>query len=137
MSGTTRFREQHAEILRLVADLQGVTERQLREDAGPARKIISSFLGKLTLHLAVEDRSVYPQLQSSPDAAVAAMAKKFEKEMGHLAANVLAWGKRWSTPNLIQAEPRRFITETADIVTTLKQRMKRENLQLYAAVDAL
>lgn len=137
MSSTVRFREQHVEILRLAADLQGVPEQQLRENAGPARKILSNLLGKLTLHLAVEDRSVYPQLQRSPNAAVASMAKRFEKEMGHIAGNVQAWSKSWPTAAVIQAEPRRFITETADIVTALKKRMQRENLELYAAVDAI
>ncbi|MEO7050511.1 MAG: hemerythrin domain-containing protein [Rhodanobacter sp.] len=137
MSNTLRFREQHAEILRLAADLQAVPEQQLRENASPARKILSNLLGKLTLHLAVEDRSVYPQLQSSPDAAVASMAKRFEQEMGGIAANVQAWSKSWPTPGAIQSDPRRFITETADIVSALKKRMQREDLELYAAVDAL
>ena len=137
MSSTVRFREQHAEILRLAADLQAVPERQLRENAGPARKILSNLLGKLTLHLAVEDRSVYPQLQSSPNAAVASMAKRFEKEMGGIAANVQTWAKCWPTSATIEAEPRRFITDTAGIVTVLKKRMQRENLELYAAVDAI
>lgn len=137
MSRTTRFREQHVEILRLAADLQGIPESQLRENAAPARKAISNLLGKLTLHLAVEDRSVYPQLQSSPNVAVASMAKRFEKEMGGIAAKVQAWSQSWPTPGAIQAEPRRFIMETADIVTVLKQRVQRENLELYAAADAI
>ncbi|HEV7122042.1 MAG TPA: hemerythrin domain-containing protein [Rhodanobacter sp.] len=137
MSRTARFREQHVEILRLAAELQRIPEPQLRENAGPARKALSNLLGKLTLHLAVEDRSVYPQLQSSPNAAVANMAKRFEQEMGGIAAKVQAWGNSWPTPGAIQADPRRFITETADIITILKQRMQRENLELYAAADAI
>lgn len=137
MSRTSRFREQHAEILRIAAELQGVSEQRLRENADPARKILSNLLGKLNLHLAVEDRSVYPQLQSSPNPAVANMAKRFESEMGGIAAAVQVWGKRWSTSVAIQADPHRFVNESADIVTTLKKRMQRENLELYAAVDAL
>lgn len=137
MSSTIRFREQHAEFLRLAVDLQGQSERQLSENAGPARKILSTLAGKLSLHLAVEDRSLYPQLRSPPNAAIASMAKRFQDEMGGIAANVQAWGKRWSTPAVIQAGPRRFIKETAAIVATLKKRVQRENLELYAAVDAM
>ena len=137
MARTTKFREQHADLLQLATELVKIGPEQLSRDAAPARSLLSKFLGRLTLHLAVEDRSLYPDLRMSDDPDVVSMAKRFATEMGGLAEAVLAWGKRWPTPATIQAQPQRFITETAQIVDALKGRIHREHQELYPALDAM
>lgn len=137
MPRTTRFREQHVEILQLASELRKIGPEELAKDAVAARSLLSKLVGKLSLHLAVEDRSLYPELQKSPDVNVANMARRFENEMGGLADSVMAWGKRWPTPATIQAQPARFIAETTAVVDALKNRILREHQELYPALDAM
>ena len=137
MARTTKFREQHVDILRLASELQKFGPEQLFRDAAAARSLLSRLLGRLSLHLAIEDRSLYPELKKSTDAKIASMGKRFETEMGGVADRMLAWGKHWSTPAAIQAQPDRFVAETAAIVATLKNRIHRENQELYPALDVL
>ncbi|HEY8585815.1 MAG TPA: hemerythrin domain-containing protein [Rhodanobacter sp.] len=137
MARTTRFREQHVEILQLASELRKIGPEELAKDAVAARSLLSKLIGKLSLHLAVEDRSLYPELQKSADPNVANMAKRFENEMGGLADAVMAWGKRWPTPVAIQAQPARFVAETTEVVDALKNRILREHQELYPALDAM
>ncbi len=137
MARSTKFREQHVDILRLASELQKLRPEQLVRDPAAARSLLSKLLGKLSLHLAIEDRSLYPELQKSPDAEIATLGKRFETEMGGVADGMAAWGKHWSTPTAIQARPDRFVAETAAIVATLKNRIHRENQELYPALDVL
>ncbi len=137
MARTTRFREQHVDILQLANELRSIGPERLAQDGGPARQLLSRLLGKLNLHLAVEDRSLYPELRKSSDAKIASMAVQFETEMGGIAEKVIAWGKRWSTAATIQAEPGRFIIEGTEIMDVLKKRLAREHKDLYPALDAM
>jgi hypothetical protein len=134
----TTYRGQHAEILRLASELQATpTEQQLAADASPARTLLSRLLGKRSLHLAREERYLYPELQGAQGASMAALAKRFDTEMGGIATQVNAWGKRWATPGMIKADPRQFIIESDGILDTLRKRMHREDVALYAAADAM
>lgn len=136
MARTDKFREQHGEILRLASELRAtLVESKLAADGTASRSLLSKLLGKLTLHLAAEDRHLYPELQRSADAAVAALSKRFATEMGGIAAQIADWGKRWPTPNAIKADPRKFMAESNGILDILWNRMQRENRELYPAAD--
>lgn len=136
MARTDKFRQDHNDILALLSELKGtLNEASLATDAAPARLCVSRLLGRLTLHLSAEDRSLYPELAKSSDAVVVKLARTFADDMAQTAPKVVAYGKRWPTPSSIKAEPRAFIADTVAMAKTLTARIQREDRELYAAAD--
>ena len=88
---------------------------------------------KLAIHLAKEDSLLYPHLQASPDLKVAATAKRFAQEMGGLAAAYQHYMVEW-TPDRTASEWTGFRDATETVMAALKQRIQREELELYVLV---
>jgi hypothetical protein len=80
---------------------------------------------------------LYPELASSRDSAVAALAQRFSKEMASTTPQIVAYNNRWHTPSVIKSDPSRFIAETNQVIKILADRINRENLELYAVADAI
>jgi hemerythrin-like domain-containing protein len=136
MARTDRFREQHNDMLKLIEELVPLlNENNLAKDATAARKGLNILMGKLKLHLSAEDNVFYPELVKSKDTELASLAVRFASEMKTTSKAVLDYNEKWSTPTSIKTNPSDFIKETKQIVAALRDRIKRENQQLYAAVD--
>jgi hypothetical protein len=136
MAKTDKYRHDHNEMLQLLGNLTGLlNERALAADASEARSCVSKLLGKLALHLASEDKFLYPELTKSADPALVAMARTFAAEMSKTAPLVLAYGNKWPTPSSIKVNPKAFIDDTRDLAKVLTSRIQRENTLLYAAAD--
>ena len=132
---TQNFREMHAELVTLAGEIGArLDPAALAADAGPARSLLSTLIGKLTIHLAMEDKSLYPQLKSHPDPEVRASAERFDAEMAAMAPAVLAFGQRW-TEAAIREDAAVFCEETRKLFAVLADRIKRENTQLYDLAD--
>jgi iron-sulfur cluster repair protein YtfE (RIC family) len=139
MARTDRFREQHAQLLKMAGELDALLNpRDLAGDGGMrARSCLNGLMGKLLLHLAAEDKVLYPELTASKDAQIATMAARFSREMQGTAKAVTAYNDRWSTSSAIKSRPAEFITETRQVLQILADRIKRENQELYAAADRI
>ncbi|MCC6246515.1 MAG: hemerythrin domain-containing protein [Rubrivivax sp.] len=136
MARTDKFREQHKELLALAGELEKLLDvRALTADGRPARSTLGRLMGKLVLHLGVEDQVLYPELTRSKDARVADMARRFAKEMESTSKAVVAYSQKWSSGPLISEKPDDFVRETRAVLRTLGDRIRRENEQLYAAAD--
>jgi hemerythrin-like domain-containing protein len=136
MARTTRFREQHNELLQLAGQLQLLLDaNDLKRDGAPARAILNNIMGKLLVHVSVEDKVLYPELQRHTDPVVSRLANKFSSEMKNTAAALVKYNEKWSLAIRISSDPMGFISETKQILSALKDRIKRENNELYAAAD--
>jgi hemerythrin len=136
MARTDRFREQHNELLRAANDLQlQLNVAELSKDGAKARSCLSALMGKLLLHLATEDKVLYPELVAHKNAAVATMARRFSVEMQATSQLVVAYNDRWSTPTAIRRNAQDFAAETKIVLQKLVDRIRRENHELYAAAD--
>jgi len=138
MSATARFREQHDEMLQVASEISAhLNVSELSNDANEVRGLLSKLLGKLGVHLAIEDKSLYPKLFEHSDERVKSMAKKFNDEMGGIAEAVTAYKNQWPNSMAIQQDPGTFITQTKGVFDALAKRIDRENNELYRTVDAL
>jgi len=138
MRRSQRFREQHDNILEIVASIsKELTVGHLASDASAVRKLLSTFMGKLKMHLAMEDQSLYPSLMKHGDESIQALAKRFSNEMGFIAEAALSYNEQWQTARLIQADPAKFISDTKSLFAVLGKRIEKENNQLYSALDKL
>ena len=138
MARTDKFRKEHGELLTLANELQALLNVEaLSRDGSAARSCLGKLLGKLMLHLAAEDKVLYPELVGSKDPVLAGLAKQFSIEMKSTDAQVAEYSERWPTPSSIKASPAEFIKETKQVVSIITNRIKREDQELYAAADSI
>lgn len=136
MGKTDDFRATHKELLNIAKDMSGMLqEDSLGKDASSVRQLLSKLSGKLMVHLATEDRSLYPHLLSSQDSKLKEMAQKYMDEMGGIAAAFKGYVSKWPHAMAIQKAPADFIEETKGVFDALAKRIEREDDELYTLVD--
>lgn len=138
MGRTTKFREQHDEMLSITSEIKKhLNIKQLSNDANEVRSLLSRLLGKLSVHLAMEDKSLYPSLFEHSDERVKSMAKRYSDEMGGIAGTVNTYKNQWLSSSKIQDNPSEFINQTKGLFGALAKRIERENAELYKMVDEM
>ncbi len=138
MSKTKSFRDQHDDLLKIASEISAhLNVDELTKDASEVRSLLSKLLGKLGVHLSMEDKTLYPKLLEHSDERVKSMAKRFIDEMGGIGEAVKAYKGKWSSPVQIQKDPSDFIEQTKGIFDALVKRIEKENNELYKTVDEL
>ena len=136
MGMTANFMQQHEDILRIAKEMSKLLDPNiLGKDAQPVRSLLSTLSVKLKIHLASEDRSLYPELLNHKDANVKATTKKFMDEMGGISAVFVKYTEKWVSADTIQKNPNDFIKETEGLFSALAKRIEKENRELYPLVD--
>jgi hypothetical protein len=133
MAYTDNFRRQHQELLAMVAEITG----KLKSDPGDARGLrdaLSALAGKLTVHLTMEDKALYPRLAQVKGENASAVAQAFQHEMGGLAGQFTEYNRNWPI-NAIAANPSGFARETQGVFAAIGRRIARENAELYPLAD--
>lgn len=137
MAATDNFRKQHAEIIETVKQIEAaLLPQKLSADPASVKSLLSSLMGKLSMHLAMEDNALYPRLKDHAKPEVRELAGKFIGEMSGIKPVVDTYAKKW-TEDAIRKDAQGFCTETRGLFSALGNRIQRENTQLYAMVDRL
>ena len=135
MSITINLRKQHAEIAESVRRIETALDPQgLPRSAGEMRAHLSNLFGKLSLHLAIEDNSLYPSLEKHANARIREVGTKFARDMGGLKRNFDAFARKW-TEGEIRANAAAFCAEAKKVFAALNERIKRENVELYPLLE--
>lgn len=138
MTATQRYRAQHAQIVALVSQIWALLEdADLSKKTADIRNLISSLVGKLSIHLAMEDKSLYPKLMSHDNLEVRGLSKRYSEEMGSLGDDFTKFNRRWLTAAMIEQDPVNFVGELKLILTSLQTRIEKENNGLFKLVDNL
>ena len=136
MAYTDKFRAQHGELLNVASSIGNLLNADLlRKDATQVRHLLSVLHGKLSVHLAMEDKSLYPRLLGHHDGTIRDTTQRYIDEMGALAGAFKAYIGKWPTPSAIQANPEAFIAETGGVFEALGKRIVMENEELYVMAD--
>lgn len=137
MSKTETYRRHHDELRALGRRIATMLD-PAHVDSAPdeVAEVVRQFFAKFSVHLAIEDRSLYPRCAGHADGKLKAVAARFQTEMGGLAERVETYRKSWPGPLAIGRDPARFVTETRTILTLLEARVGREETELYDLVDA-
>lgn len=135
--GSTRmYREQHEHLLAAARELDALLDAgALRADGKAARAALSRLSGRLHVHLAMEDRSLYPGLLARPEAPVRDAAARLQEEMGRLRAEVDAYLLRWRSVRDLEDRPEGFVAETRAMLAALEARIRREDRELFPLLD--
>lgn len=132
-----KFKHQHIDILRAIADLRQLVQSGIADHAADIAQRIVAMSSIIRLHLAVEDRVLYPALEASGNKAMAGMGQQYRDEMEGIAGSYLGFASRWNTPRVLAAEPETFRTEANQVLKALYERMKREDREFYPAIEAI
>ena len=136
MSRLTNFKRQHREIRELISTITPLLDRDLLLiEPTQVRYKLSALLGKLMMHLAMEDRFLYPRLIKSKNRQIQTTANRFSTEMGDLVKVFNDYSKKWLSSSSIRANPDAFIEDSHDTFRALLNRVDLEDLELYPLVE--
>src|SRR5581483_5456470 len=114
MSITALLRQQHAELLALAGRISSLLAAGF--DAHDLRSLVSLLVARLRVHLAIEDRVLYPQLAEHRDPAVRQLASALAAEVGDLWARVEQYRDRWPHCPAVDGNRNAFAEETRAVL---------------------
>jgi len=136
MSVTSIYRDEHAALGALIKEFEVLLEvNKVPAQAAECRKVLSNLAGKLRIHLATEDKLLYPRAAQSTDQSLRDLAARFQQDMGPLAQTFKAYSDRWLLPKDIASQAATFVTESRKVIQALTDRIRRENTEFYVALD--
>lgn len=130
-----RFKQDHIAVLTGISELRKLVQSGVVQHAGNISKMIVSMSSSIKLHLAAEDRMLYPALAKSTRPDIAQIGRDFQGEMGGIAAAYMEFAGRWNIGPKVAADPEGFRSEANHIFKTLHQRIQREDRELYPAAE--
>ena len=135
MARTDNLREQHKDIVKIVTDISGLLSPEKIKDASEVHKLLLALSGKLKMHLAAEDKVLYPYLLKSKDANVHNVAKQFIDEMGSIGTAFEGYINKWKIKTEIEKNASGFIADTQGLFGVLGARVGKEESVLYPMAD--
>lgn len=132
-----RFKHQHVEILDGIATLRKFSHAGVKEHAHEIAQAIVALSTVVKLHLAIEDRILYPALQNGSNPQLSQMGKAYQDDMKGIASGYIAFSRQWSSPSAIAAQAEQFRTEANTVLKTLFSRMQKENSEFYPAIESM
>ncbi|MBI3444002.1 MAG: hemerythrin domain-containing protein [Magnetospirillum sp.] len=136
MRKTDHYRKHHDDLRGIVSRLEPMLDVG-RITAAPASvsAVVLDLFGKFSIHLAIEDGTLYPKCASHADSKLRQIAASFQAEMGTLKARFDSYKRDWAGPLAIGRDPAGFVAATREILGLLKARVEREEHQLYDLID--
>lgn len=95
---------------------------------------INNLAGRLKIHLASEDKFLYPNLINGEDAKLKSMASSYANEMGDIADTFTNYKNEFNTKIKINEKLDTFIPQTKDILGQIKNRILKEETELYKLI---
>ncbi|MEK6578293.1 MAG: hemerythrin domain-containing protein [Bdellovibrionota bacterium] len=136
MAKTDNFRKQHKDLLGIVGQITAVLNpAAVKKDPNGVKQLLSTLAGKITVHLAMEDEALYPEILAKGSPQAKQTAQAFMKEMGSIKTVFTGYVGKWSTPDVIGTHAEDFCHETKQLFSALGNRISREDNELYPLYD--
>ena len=132
-----KFKQQHVDILQGIAALRRLAQAGVARNAAEIARGIVAISATIKLHLAVEDRALYPALARCGDAALARAGRAFQDEMDQIARNCEGFARRWNNAASLARDEAGFRADANIVLREVHARMQRENRDLYPRIEAL
>lgn len=130
---TTNFLHQHQNIQEELDTIEKLM-KDLDTNASDTALHINQLAGKLNVHLSAEDKHLYPSLLKSTDTALQTLAQNYINEMGNLCQIFNTYKLKFNTKNKIMDAKTQFTSETIQIIKAIRDRMKKEETELYTKI---
>lgn len=132
-----KFKDQHVQILQKLSFLRELTHGGVTQNAPQIARTILEMSSTIKLHLAAEDRALYPALQRSGNAELTHLSNQLQNEMGTIAATYEVFARQWSQADRLRNDETGFRRDANEVLRTLHQRIQRENKDFYPRIEAL
>lgn len=137
MALTDNLVKQHVDLLNLIEQITAQLQvDKVTSNTDDISNLLSQLAGKLTMHLAVEDKSLYPKLLGHSDEKVQRVTQKYIDEMGTLAEAFTSYLDKWRGADAKRDNAQGFIDETKAVFGALDKRIKSENSDLYPLLES-
>ena len=134
---TDRIKSDHDALLGYVGGLRELVQAGIPENAEAIFRELMKISASIKLHLAIEDRILYPALMAAVDPRIAATGKRYQQEMGNLAEIYTGFATRWNAAFKISEDPDAFRREANDVFKALHARIQREESELLPLAESL
>lgn len=132
------LKEQHKTIHELILEMdKQVDSRDIETNSQEVAINISKLAGILKIHLSSEDKFLYPRLKEAKDLKVQELATKYDAEMGDLSQAYIDFKGKYNTRIKINADINGFKKEYNDVIKLLKERLMKEDNDLYPMAEKL
>lgn len=134
ITNLNNYLRQHSEIAKiskLIEDSALLNNEKIVENVKDITLNLNTLSGKLKVHLAAEDKFLYPELKNSDDVKTKDIATKFENEMGHIANDFAKYWEKYNFPKKIIENIENFKLDTKEIFAELSNRWNKEEKELY------
>lgn len=129
------YMEQHQSIREEINIINALINKgNIAEDAGEIALHINLLAGRLNIHLSVEDKYLYPELQETGDAQLKNMVEAYKSEMGELFDEFNTYKVQFNTKPKLMAHEGIFISNTKRIFNQIISRMEKEEKGLYKQI---
>ena len=132
-----KFKSHHVEILSAIKSLRDLTHLGVEENSSEIVRLLSAMSLTIKMHLAIEDRILYPSLRQSENATVSAMSNIYQEEMKGIASAYIKFANHWSNAASLITDPKKFRDEANVVLKTVHSRIMKENTEFYPAVEGL
>ena len=126
-----KLKRDHSEIMAQVTQLKKLTQSGIVENADAIARQIVAMSSLIKLHLAAEDRVLYPAFAKSANPDIARTGEAFQRNMGDIAAAYVKFAGNWNIATTLSENPEGFREEANNIFKALHQRIQMENSELY------
>ncbi|QEA11621.1 hemerythrin domain-containing protein [Comamonas flocculans] len=133
---TSRFVEQHTDILRAIKEMRDHSKAGVAENAQELSRAIMKLRSRVGLHLTTENKVLYPAIHALQDPDMTALAQRFQDEMQGLAQAFDDFCRRWRSAKALAADPEGFRSDANTVIKALHQRIQRENTLFYPRLTA-
>ncbi len=135
MPVTLTLQNQHVSILQIADELNMnlISLRQQPTNELFQKRCLSlanSLFGKLLIHLSMEDKVLYPNAINSKNSKLSTKALQLMKEIGDLKLKFSAYKEKILSKGIIENTDS-FLKETKALLSALKNRVEREEVELY------
>lgn len=136
MSNAQMLRKHHQGLHQMANELEKcLDEKDARARHQGTILWLSRMTGLLALHLAMEDKVMYPRLLGHRDWRVGSRARGFLAEVGGLRSAFDAYRRRWTRPAATDAEWADFAQETRAFLASLRTRIGLEEREIYGLLE--
>ena len=132
-----KFKHQHVSILSSIASLRSLAHARVARNAAEIARLIVAMSSTIKLHLAVEDRALYPALQRGGNPELARLGLQYQQEMGAIARAYETFARRWNLPESVRRDEQGFRDDANQVLRMVHERMQRENHDFYPRIEAL
>lgn len=132
-----KFKHQHVAILDSIAALRSLVHAGVAQNAAEIAHHIVAMSSAIKLHLAVEDRALYPALQRGGDHGLTRMAERYQQEMASIVQAYKEFARRWILAENVRQDEQGFRRDANQVLRVLYERIQRENSEFYPRIEAL